>query len=322
HLLVDHRFSNWADPDDGLDTVVPHELFHGIQAAYSPDWPVWFSEGTATWAERQYIDDSFDFMGFAGAYLDDVSRPIDRPPAGPVPSFAYGACLFFDFLTLRHDATLMTEILELGSIDVLADPDADLMATIDAALQARSDTLEAAWVDFARWNLAVGNRAGGVESYPYAERLGAPQPEERGAFLDVDPRYFAYGTIYLRLAHEGGPMALWAEDDGSAVHLDLYPADGTEDIQPSVWTGTLDAGTQELGDLPAGTYFLLGTVPTRVDQSINVRLCLGASADVAGCAEEPEPTDEDGGGCGCRTSPSGLGWAVPIGLLGLVSRRR
>lgn len=323
HLLIDHRFAGWSDPYFGLDTVVPHELFHGIQAAYSPDWPVWFSEGTASWSERQYVDDSSDFMGFALAYLDDYTRPIDRPPAGPVPSFAYGSCLFFDFLTLRHDSELMAEILELGAVDLLGDPDADLMASIDAALQARGDSLEEAWKEFTRWNLAVGNRTGTTPTYPYANRLLAPDVESRGRFLDIDPRYYSYGAVYHRYNHAGGPVQLWSEDDGSAVHLELFPTGGAEDIQPSIWTGSITATTQELGDLPEGVYYLLGTVPTRVDQSISVRMCLGTPDDVATCAETSEGEGEgEGEGCGCRTStPVGV-WGLPLLTLALVRRRR
>ena len=321
HLLIDHRFENYFDPYFGLETVVPHELFHGIQAAYSPDWPVWFSEGTATWSERQYVEDSADFMGFAQRYLDDYTRPIDRPPAGPVPSFAYGSALFFDFLTLRHDPELMTELLELASVDVQADPGADLLAAVDATLALRDDSLEEAWVDFTRYNLAVGARAGGIESYPYADRFLAPEVEARGRFLDIDPRYFPYAAVYHRYNHAGGPVQLWSEEAAAAVHLELFPTNDTDDVQPSVWTGTLDGELQDLGDLPEGIYYLLGTVPTREPNSISVRMCLGVPDDVAPCTVPVEEPSEDEG-CGCSTGAPGSLWALPFGALALVRRRR
>lgn len=327
YLVADHRFASYPNPSTGVAIVIPHELFHGIQAAYATDFPVWMSEGTATWAEQQYLPDNFDFLGFSGAYLEDVTRPVDRPPGGPVPAFAYGTALFFDFLTLRHDPELMTELLTLASIDLLADPDADLMGTIDAALQARGDDLQTAFVEFARFNLATGPRSGGIPSYPYAALLQEPRAEERAAFLDTRPRYFDYAMVFHRLDHPGGPAGIWWEEDAPPVHLELFPTNGNA-VQPSIWTGSPTASVTELGDLPAGTYWLLGTVAERIPQSISVRTCIGALDQVEACSTpEPgdtdTPGDEEPEGCGCRTAgPVSPLWVlVPLGLLGARRRR-
>lgn len=321
-LQVDHRFDHYAVPAAGVETVVPHELFHGVQRAYAPDFPIWFSEGTATWSQRQFDPDSGDFMGFSSRYLEDVGRPIDRPPGGPVPAFAYGTALFFDHLTLRHDPELMADLLPAVGEALIADPGADLLAVIDGLLRARGDSLPEAFLDFARYNLATGPRAGGVPSYPYAARLAPPTSEERGSFLDVSPRYFDHAMNYLRLDHPGGPAAIWWEGDAPDLHLELYPTDGSV-IQPSIWTGTPSSDVIALGDLPAGSYWLLGTVPVRIPESIRMRVCLGEAFRVEACAaeSEPDPPDEVPEGCGCASGPSAPGLAV-LPLLALAIRRR
>jgi uncharacterized protein (TIGR03382 family) len=329
-MIVDNDFPNYSPPEFGVDIVVPHEFFHGLQFAYAPDWPVWVSEGTATWAEQQYWPDNFDYIGFSNAYLENVGQPIDRPPPGPVPASAYGSALFFDFLTLRHGTDLMHELLTQVSIDIQADPDVDVMPAIDATLQAYGDSLEAAYIDFARWNLAVGSRSGGVESYPYANLLVAPTADERGTFLDTDPRYFRYGIVYLRLDHPGGPAALQWDEDHDAVHLELFPTDADNRIQPSIWSGAISTAPVDLGDLPEGTYWLLGTAATDIPQSVNARLCLGDAEAVAACnltGEQPtdtgDPQTPAPDGCGCAAM-GGVGSSAMLlaPLLGLIARRR
>jgi hypothetical protein len=44
-----------------VDTVGSHALFHAVQNAYA-SLPVWMSEGTAVWAEKQYDPRSQDFI--------------------------------------------------------------------------------------------------------------------------------------------------------------------------------------------------------------------------------------------------------------------
>ncbi|MEZ4322956.1 MAG: MYXO-CTERM sorting domain-containing protein [Myxococcota bacterium] len=323
YLTIDNRFDGYQPATLGLEIVVPHELFHGIQANYAPDWPVWVSEGTATWSEQQFLPDNYDFLGFSAYYLEDVGRPVDRPPGGPVPGFAYGTAIFFDFLTLRHDADLMHEMLTLMAVDLKADEDADVMPAIDAALQARSDSLEAAFIDFARYNLATGSRAGQVDSYPYAERLTSPGAEERGSFLDTDPRYFRYATVYLRFDHDGGGASIQWEADHPEVHLELFPTNGDGQILPSIWEGTIASEAHDFGDLAEGTYWLLGTAAQPIEQSINARVCLGPTADVEACfAADPGDTDTDVEPEGCGCASGGRSGTLALGVLALALVRR
>jgi hypothetical protein len=301
YLLVDQDFAegSYGSPEAGLAVVVPHELFHGIQAAYQPDLPGWTSEGTAVWAERLFDPDSADFMGFASAYLALADRPIDRPPSGPVVAFAYGTALFWDFLALRHDPSLIARILEEGG---------DLDA-VEAALAERDDSLGEAFRTFAAWNLAVGARAGLGPSYPYASWLNEQPAEARGPTLDLDLRLYPLAMTVLRLDHPGGPLALSADPPTSEVELSLWgDAEG--------WSG--DAGAPvDLGDWPVGTWWLLATVPERRDQSVELRLCAGPTC--ADADPEPDP-EEEPEACGCQSAPSGsFGWVL-FGLLGLRAR--
>src|SRR5690606_634698 len=94
-FVIENDFAGYAYASvaEAVDTVVSHELFHAVQAAYVRDLPVYLSEGTATWAERAFRPDSRDFLRLCDAYLADTGRSLHKPPAGPAPAFAYGTAL-------------------------------------------------------------------------------------------------------------------------------------------------------------------------------------------------------------------------------------
>src|SRR5690606_4698656 len=108
-LGVENDFAGYGYPSlaRALVTVVPHESFHAVQAAYAHEHPVWFSEGTATWAERVFDIDAAGFVARCDDYLALSERPIDEPPSGPVQGFAYGTALWWWYLSERHGLELM-----------------------------------------------------------------------------------------------------------------------------------------------------------------------------------------------------------------------
>lgn len=347
HLRLDHEYAAYRDPVDGLEAVIPHELFHAVQAAYAPEWPVWVHEGTATWANQLFDLDSEDFLEAADTYLADASRSLDQPPSGPVLLFASGSALFFDHLTTRHDPTLMHALLEAIAAATAVDPRVDLMPTIDAVLVQHGDALQPAFVDFVRQNLATGDRAGGIDGPAYARFLSPPEPEFSGALVDDTVQYAPYAARYHRLVHGGGPATMVWDVDAPGVSLELLPTVGSV-VQPPVWSGALVAGATALGDLPAGPYWLMGTLADGSRTAVTAQLCLGAADAAAVCAgatpstsppstdstdttptdttptdttpTDPEPSEGKSGGCGCVSGP-GLP-ATPWMLLALVAARR
>lgn len=343
HLLVENDFSGYGYPslELAVDVLTSHELFHAVQDAYDSGQGSWFSEGTAVWAERQFDPDSVDFLRLVNAYLADTGRSLDVPPLGPVSSWAYGTALWWDFLTLRHDVSLMHELLLATESE--GEVPADTLAGMEAVIEARGDTLAEAWMTFASWNLATAGRAGVMPGYPYARALRGIASEANGTSIDDDNRFYPLATTYYRLEHEGGAIWFGLGEAAPGLHFALHPVvDGKLDgpVEPAlhVWTG-MEATPRPLADemdLPAGGYWIVGAQPAIADGSIKVRVCIGSQEVAALCEPEDQPdggaldaSTEPGaqdGGCSCAVGglpSSGAGAALAaIVLLAVVRRRR
>lgn len=334
HLLIENDFRGYSygSTDEAARTLASHELFHAVQAAYAQDLPVWVSEGTAVWAQRLYDPESDDFIRFAKAYISDTGRSLDKPPAGPVPEFAYATGLWFDFLTLRHDDDVIIELL-LGLGEA---PDADPLDVMGDSLADRGDTWRDAFSTFVTWNLATFIRAGGLTDggYPYADRLTSPGLESISPRYDDDDRVFPLAAVYFAIDHPGGPLyggSAECEDDGLPT-LIVFPAVGDDGLLRDA-LDVVDGGGRVLvdgSDLPEGRYYAALTVPEPADSSQTDRVCLGgvdALDEGCMCADsgEPEPEAEpEPGGCGCQALPAhpAATFAPVLLLLGLVGCRR
>lgn len=331
YMVMENDFWGYGYPSvaSAIDVLTSHELFHAVQSSYQHDLTVWMSEGTAVWGELQFDPDSQDFMWFADVYLEDTGRSLDKPPTGPVPSFAYATCLWWDFLTTRHDTALMDELL----VAMEANPGEPLVE-VEAVLEARGDTLRDAWSDFAVYNLATGDRAGLIDGYRYAERLEGIRAEAEGDAIDDDNRFYPLATTYYRLDHPGGPLWFGLEEEAPGLWFSLHPvADGAADGPVEAAVASFDgdtAGAWELGeDLPAGGYWLVGTYPELADSSVKVRFCLGDEATARACAPDEGPDDEDPDDTGdeepakgCTTAPVGVAGLVLLLPVAAVRRRR
>lgn len=325
YLSIDNYPTGYPSLQNAVDVLTSHELFHGIQNAYDAEQEVWFSEGSAVWGELQYDPDSVDFLWFADEYLADTGRSLDRPPSGPVPSFAYGTCLWWDFLTTRHDPGLMNTLLE--ATETPTGVAVDTLAEMEAAIEGLGDSLGDAWFEFVSWNLATGPRAGATESYDYAADLDGVVAEAEGSSIDDDNRFYPLAATYFRLDHDGGAIWFGVEEAAPELTFALFPVEGGADdgaVEPAVdsWTaGQAGAwAVAEGADLAAGGYWLLGTYPARADESIKVRFCLGGQDDAAECGavigddddddsegeddDDETPSDDDDDGCGCTADGS------------------
>lgn len=325
HMAMENDFQGYGygNIQYAIEVLTSHELFHAVQNAYASDQPIWFAEGTAVWGELQWDADSQDFMYFAESYLEETDRSLDKPPSGPVPAFAYGTCLWWDFLTTRHDVPLMLALqtsTDTGSGDYLLD-----MAGL---LEERGDTLADAWVSFASYNLATGDRAGFAESHRYADRLDGLTVEAEGSAIDEDNRYYPLSATYYRLDHGGGPLWFGLEDAAPSLHFALHPvangaADGPVEDAIATWYGdeAVAAALLEGADLAEGGYWLVVSNPTLDEDSTKVRLCLGDEATATACAPaaEEEPVEEEKPG-GCSTAPVAP-YAASLFLAAIFRRR-
>jgi MYXO-CTERM domain-containing protein len=321
----DFRGYGYADLPTAVRVLTSHELFHAVQAAYDASEEVWWSEGTATWAEWAFDPGSEDFLAFADAYLDDTGRSIDQPPAGPVPTFAYATALWWWFLTNRYGDTFLVDLLEA------TEADDTLLVDMEALEEAAGGSLWEDWSAFTTWNLATGTRAGALESYPFAADIGPVGNEANGASIVDDNRYYPLAATYYRLDHPGGEVWFALEADAPELGFSLHPTDADGAVEEAVATWTGSSEPLDLGDLPAGTYWLRGANATLAEDSTKVVTCLGDADTVAACAAEASAdsgdTADEGGspetkGCGCQSGGGVGGFAAAALAAATILRRR
>jgi MYXO-CTERM domain-containing protein len=336
-LSIENDFSGYGYPSlqMAIDVLTSHELFHGIQNAYFGDYSVWFAEGTAVWGELQYDPDSRDFMWFADAYLEDTSRSLDRPPAGPVPAFAYGTCIWWDFMTTRLGVDAMHELMASTVAPSVAP--VDVLQAMEQLIDDGGESLDGMWFDFATWNLATGPRSGATESYGYADDLDGILAEAEGSAIDDDNRFYPLAATYYRLDHAGGPIWFGAEEPAEGLRFALHPvegggADGPVEAAVDSWTAPAAESwaLADGADLPAGGYWMLGTYPAIADESIKVRFCLGDRATAEACApaaagddddasDDDDGDDDDDDGCQCSAADGPRTGTIAVVLLTLLA---
>jgi len=328
-MAIENDFVGYGYPSltEAIRVLTSHELFHGVQAAYNADQPVWMSEGTAVWAEHQFDSDVDDFYWFCDAYLEDAGRSLDRPPSGSVTAFSYGTALFFQFLTERMGTDVVLELQSLLYEEGASDP----VGLISDAIAQYGSTLEAEWEIFSRWNLATGWRSGIAEGYPFADRLNGILAEAEGSSIQDDNRFYPLATTYFRVEHAGGDLVFSSLEDPSGLVFSLHRVADEEDDGPvedpvEVWA-PLGPETRTWSNLSAGGYWLVGTYPQIADQSVKIEFCLGGLEDVGPCVDQVEDTDEEpledssDGGCSCQTASPVAGiWF--LAWLGVFWRRR
>ena len=325
YFVMENDFAGYGYGDlaSAIRVLTSHELFHAVQAAYDSGEEVWFSEGTAVWAEDLYDPGSADFLGFCDAYLEDTGRSLDEPPAGPVPTFAYATALWWKFLALQHGDDVIVEILEATEGDAL-------LVDMAAVEEVRGSSLAQDWTTFTRWNLATGRWAGAAESYTFAAQIGPVTPEANDAAIVDDNRFYPLAATYYRYEHAGGELWFATDIDAPELVFSVH-AVGDEGVQDALVELGGVATRTSLGELPAGDYWLVGTNPTLAENSTKLVVCLGSEETVAACVPEVADTDtgdasedppgEEPGGCGCDGGGGMTGW-MGVAAAVLAGRRR
>lgn len=304
--VIENDFAGYgyATVEEGITTVTSHEIFHGVQAAYN-FVPTWLSEGTAVWAERQFDPDSADFIHQCGGLLADPGRPIYQPPGGPVAAFAYGTGLWFDFLSERHDASIVVELLE-ALVDDSAAEAPELV--FEGLLAAHDDDLETAWASFARYNLAAGFRSGVATSHPYAGRLDAIKADAEGEVIALDARFFPLAANYYNLQHPGGDAWFVADAALEDVAFSLHPvgdfaADGAVGDPIATWSVDAPSAQMIYEDLPAGGYWIVGARTAVAEGSARANVCASADPADPRCPQlDSDSTSSSGGGSSSDSS--------------------
>lgn len=204
YVVQENDFAGYGYPSltEATKILGSHEYFHGIQAAYDNGQDVVISEGTAVWGTEHYAPETSDFEAFIHGYLDRPDRSLDSPPPGPVPSFAYGSAIFFEYLSEKHGDEIIRKLwerLENGQGDPLEPQDQanpTWLVQLDALLKRDyQSSFAEAFAEFSIWNLYLGTAADPTKSY--ANGASYPQP----AMTDVPvPTYKPLLRVYYASA--------------------------------------------------------------------------------------------------------------------------
>ncbi len=289
-IAAENDYAGFSYPSrtEGVRSVVPHELFHLVQDAYSNAQPSTWTEGTAVWSvEDLFGDGNSDFERFLPSFLTKSYRPFERPLGGFGDSYPYGAALWPYFLAHRFgvDAVVASWAAceRQGFLDAT-----------DTALAPGGSTIDDAWIEFTRWNTFTGTHAAGG-AYPDAARW----PE-----APREPSIAETGTIYLEgLSARYVPMTVarpsrvTVSPTGTSVVAAWLVADGapiTDGRELARDDGQL------IADADAGSYTLVVTGLTRSSIATAAEVTIGQAPD-------------DGGGCSSvRSSNPWLSLAIVV----------
>jgi MYXO-CTERM domain-containing protein len=348
HVVQENDFKGYFYPSTefAIRVLSSHELFHAVQAAYAVGGDSVLSEGSAVWASEQFDPTLDELEGFSSGYLSRPERSLDVPPPGPVPAFAYGAGVFFQFLSENYGTPIVRELWEsLGEAAVTGGQPRWIDA-LDALLADGYGTgFDDAFSTFAAWNLYTGPHAEPGVSYADGPKLAQVATELRPLPIEEGPmRVFYASAQYFRASLQGRTtiVAALADDpitgfdDRDGLRLILTARTATKVVAQA------SAASELTLDTTGATEVVVGVVnPLPSGASRRPRLCVGNAAEVETClrevppdggtappvdggtpADEGTPIDPDSpASCGC-TSAGGQGLLPALLLLGAHWKRR
>lgn len=309
HVTIENDFVGYRYPtvDEAIRVLTSHELFHAVQAAYDGDQPAVWAEGSAVWAEERVFPEQSDYERLVAGFLARTYRPFERPGAGFGDPFPYGAALWPTYLEARFGAGTV-ETIWRACEDRGDDP--DHLAAAAAVLTTRGVTLDAAWIEFTRWNARTGGRADGT-GYPEAARL---------ALAHREPALDGPGVTEVWI--EGRSARYLPVRAATAITLSIV-ADAP--IAVAALASDDELRIERAGDDVVGREHRLSVRPGP-SAAAEVELVLtgvtprSPPARVTVVATAAPPQDASDGGC--RTGRGSVGLALAIALLVAAPRRR
>jgi hypothetical protein len=355
HILQENDFAGYAYSGalQGSRVLGSHEYFHAVQNAYDRGQGVVLEEGTAVWGSTRFDPSLGELEGFASGYFSKTDRALDSPPPGPVPDFAYGSAVFFEFLHERYGANVVRQLWERCE----RAEQKSWLARLDELLQQQyQSSFTEAFTEFSRWNLYTGSASDSTTAWADARRFPTVTAMQLDApYRSPSPVYMFYASArYYRVPSAGRSKMTAAavddpatpQDDREGLTLHLVARRSGRNVAAAS-TQDVGAGTAVLDTADGGELWFAVVNGMRTGQSRKPLLCAGTPEEVAACREAISPSldagtseapdagnpgagDADGGGgapsgCGCAAGAGG-GWSLAALLAtagaGLWTRRR
>jgi hypothetical protein len=332
YMIQENDFVGFGYPSAhvAIQILASHELFHAIQAAYDANQGPILGEGTATWATEQYDPALDDLEAAVGGYLAAPDHAINVAAPGPVNAFNYGTSLFFQFLSERFGVATVRRLLERTVNGTGGQEDPDWYASLPQLLtDTDGTTFDAAWLEFATWNLYTSTFADPTKGYAH----GADYPPV--ALVTVPAPHTNVG---LRVAHSAAEYYKVLPAGRATMTAALAgPAEELADLHLILavnkngrWAEVVALDDLEAGEQTASTDGARNLVVAVVNSSTDTAsrhpgFCVGTTDEVAACKASLAPTPPDDtapvdDGCGCNTNGAGAAWL--LGLLVALRRIR
>jgi hypothetical protein len=298
-VSAENDYAGYSYPTvtEGIRSVIPHELFHLVQYAYSNTQSSSWTEGSAVWAtENLYGDGNSDFERFLTSFVTRSFRPFERAIGGFGDGYPYGAALWPYFLEQRYgiDAVVAT----WAGCET-----AGFLDATNSASGASDGGLDAAWIEFTRWNAFTGPRAA-RGMYPKA----ATWP-----VVPREPAIADRGTIYIEgLSARYVPIAITQPSSvtvSTAASIKLAAWLVADDRTLTDGIALTPDGSSHSANADPGAYLLVVTGLTRNSIATAVDVAIGP----------PGANDDDGGSCSSSRRPPA---ALLFIIAGLLLRRR
>lgn len=307
-ILVEANFQGrYPTVDEGIRTVLPHEVFHTVQNAYDAELDRFWAEGTAQWAAKTLDPSLHDLERFLPSFFEEEGRSIDVPPGGVTAGYLYGAAIWPVFLTRRFDPAIVREILEEEA--------ASGASALDAArevLEHRRSSLDDAWPTFWTWNASTGARA---DATGYADAALYPLLPSH-ELADVVSGITSGSIAYVYHVAPTARVDVTLESNGTHRAY-LLPLEGGKAVLAKATA--LPTATES-----EALVVLTSLTKSKADAPYTLRVT--AATDEPTPSSSPssaEPRAESSGGCSAsRAVPrGGAEYAIAAALLLLVVRR-
>ena len=294
HMLQENDFFGYSYPSLRVASRIlgSHEYFHAIQAAYDDDQDIIVGEATAVWATEQFDPSLNDLEGFVGRYLQRPERSMNVATGGLADGFPYAVGLFFQFLTERHDRSIVERLwrrLENGAEGV-ANP--DWFETIDRVL---ADDFGSSFADafdeFAIWNLYTFTRSDPSQSYAGGALYPLVTTEPVVMPLRADRiRVFVASTRYYSASLEGRNEVTAAlvvppggEDDLRGLRVHIAAISGTNVVDAVLIADAASESPSTVSATNADEVIAFVVNTLQEGDSRRPSLCLGTPAEVSAC---------------------------------------